>query len=147
LADTAASVRDTIVRNYETYAAELKLAGPNWERKPQGGGEGEEAWCARQVAEHIAGAAPFFGNGIAAAIGAQGPQMQRYPFASASDATSVTADAQKAFMGVVSGVTDAQMSMEIDHPRLGKQTLGGILAIVANHYLDHANQLKTLRGG
>jgi len=147
LADTAASVRDTIVRNYETYAAELKLAGPNWERKPQGGGEGEDAWNARQVAEHIAGAATFFANGIAMAIGAQGPQVQRYAFPSAGEATSTTAEAQKAFMGVAGNVTDAQMATEIDHPRLGKQTLGGILAIVANHYVDHANQLRTLRGG
>lgn len=146
MADSAASVRATIVRNYETYAAELKLAGPNWERNPPAGGEGEEAWNARQVAEHIARAVSFFGSGIAAAIGAQGPQMQRYEFPSAGAATTTTADAQKAFMAVVGNVTDAQMTTEIDHPRLGKQTLGGILAIVAHHYVDHANQLKTLRG-
>ncbi len=147
MTDTAASARDMIARNYETYAAELRLAGENWEERPRGAAEGEDAWNARQVAEHIAGAATFFGNGIATAIGAQGPQPQRYAFPSVDEATSTTAEAQKGFMNVASDVTDGQMKMEIDHPRLGKQTLGGILAIVANHYLDHTNQLRTLRRG
>ena len=50
-------------------------------------------------------------------------------------------------MDVVSQVSDEHMDMEIDHPRLGKQTLGGVLGIVAYHLTDHAGQLKTLRGG
>jgi hypothetical protein len=136
-----------IATNYDTYAAELKLAGPHWERKPVGAAEGEAAWCARQVAEHIAMAASYFANGIATAAGIEGPGMRQYQFATAEDAAKATAEGQAGFMGVANRLSDAQLATEIDHPRLGKQTLGGILTIVAYHYQDHANQLRTLRVG
>ena len=144
---TAASARDAINNAYASYLAELKLAAPHWERKPEGAAAGEAAWCARQVVEHIAGAAVFFGAGIAGQINVQGPQMQQAQIPDAADAVSVTETNQAAFMSVANQVTDAQMGHEFEHPRLGKQTVAGILGLVAHHLGDHANQLKTLRGG
>ena len=64
----------------------------------------------------------------------------------AADAVAKTTETHAALAGVVAQVKDAQLGMEIDHPRLGKQTLGGIIGVVTYHYNDHANQLKTLRG-
>ena len=101
---------------------------------------------ARQVAEHIAGANLFFGAGIAEAIGVTAPALEKLSLGSAADATAKTTATHAALTAVAAKVSDAQMAMEIDHPRLGKQTLGGILGIVVYHYNDHANQLKTLRG-
>ena len=142
---TAASVLAELETAHAGYMAELKQAGNAWETKPAAG-EGEEAWSARQVAEHIAGANLFFGAGIAEAIGVTAPVLERLSLVSAVDATAKTAETHAAFAGVAAKVSDSQLAMEIDHPRLGKQTLGGILAIVTHHYDDHANQLKTLRG-
>jgi hypothetical protein len=144
---TAAEIRETIDKNFATYMAELEQAGAIWEKKPEGAADGEAAWCAREVAEHIAGAGPFFGAGIAAAIGVAGPTPSRMSFPTQAEAVAGTKDAQGQLMAVVAQVTDDHMGMEVDHPRLGKQTLGGILGIVAYHLTDHAGQLKTLRGG
>lgn len=142
---TAASAQAEIEAAHALYIAELKQAGAVWEVKPAAG-EGEEAWCARQVAEHIAGANLFFGNGIAQAIGVEAPALARMELASADAAVAKTTETHAAIAAVAAKVKDGQLTMDIDHPRLGKQTLGGILGIVAYHYRDHANQLKTLRG-
>jgi hypothetical protein len=143
---TADDIRSELGTAFDEYVAELEQAGAHWERKPVGG-EGEDAWCARQVAEHIAGAALFFGAGIAQAIGVQGPALERVELADASAAAAKTRANHALLMGVVGQVQDGQLPQEIDHPRLGKQTLGGILGIVTYHHRDHAQQLRALRGG
>lgn len=143
---TAAEIRGTIDKNFATYMAELEQVAPVWEKKPEGSGDGEAAWCAREVAEHIAGAGPFFGAGIAQAIGVAGPTPSRMSFPTQAEAVAGTKAAHSQLMDVVAQVKDEHMGMEIDHPRLGKQTLAGILGIVAYHLTDHAGQLKTLRG-
>lgn len=142
---TAASVLAEIETAHAGYMAELKQSGSVWETKPAAG-EGEDAWCPRQVAEHIAGSNLFFGAAIAVAIGVTAPALERLSLASAADATAKTAETHAALADAAAKVSDIQLAMDIDHPRLGKQTLGGILAIVIHHYDDHANQLKTLRG-
>jgi hypothetical protein len=142
---TAAEAKSAIDAGFAAYIAELEQAAAVWDKKPEGSADGEGAWCARQVAEHIAGAGPFFGQGIAAAIGVSGPTPSLIQFPDASNAVAETKRTHGLLMDVVAQVSDAQMAMEVDHPRLGKQTLGGILGIVSYHLNDHANQLKTLR--
>ena len=142
---SAADAKSTIEAGFKTYIAELEQSGPVWEKKPKNADEGEDVWCAKQVAEHIAGAGPFFGAGIAQAIGVNGPALARIELNDAATAVSETKRTHGLLMDVVSQVKDDQMSMDIDHPRLGKQTLGGILGIVSSHLNDHAQQLKTLR--
>ena len=142
---TAASACAEIETTHAGYMAELNQAESVWETMPPSG-EGEDAWSARQVAEHMAGANLFFGAGIADAIGVTAPKLERFALASAADASAKTAETHTALAGVAAQVSETQMAMEIDHPLLGKQTLGGILGIAAHHYTDHANQLKTLRG-
>jgi len=144
---TAAEAKSAIESAFSTYIAELAKAGPVWETKPEGSADGEAAWSARQVAEHIASAGPFFGAGIAQAIGVTGPAVAQVQLPDASGAVAETTRLHGLLMDVVAQVKDDQIAMEIDHPRLGKQTLGGILGIVSHHLGDHANQLKTLRGG
>jgi len=141
---TAAEARSAIEAAFQSYIAELEQAAPVWERKPASG-EGEDAWCARQVAEHIAGAAPFFGAGLAAALGVPGPTPARIELPDGAAAPAETRRAHALLMDVVSKIDDSKLAIEIDHPRLGKQTVAGILGILAYHYNDHANQLKTLR--
>ncbi|HMO96745.1 MAG TPA: DinB family protein, partial [Tepidiformaceae bacterium] len=76
-----------------------------------------------------------------------GPTPSRMSFPTHAEAIGETKRAHGMLMDVVAKVSDDHMSLEVDHPRLGKQTLGGILGIVAFHLTDHAGQLKTLRGG
>ena len=78
---TVESAKASISKAFESYIAELKQSGPHWGRKPTAGGEGEEAWCARQVAEHIASAGPYFGAVIAKAVGFEEPGVIPRPTA------------------------------------------------------------------
>lgn len=144
---SAAEAKSAIESNFVTYMAELEQCASVWDKKPAGAAEGEAAWCAREVAEHIAGAGPFFGVGLANAIGVTPPTLARPSFPDVAAAITETKQAQETLMGVVSQITDAHMAQEIENPRLGKQTIGGILGILSYHLTDHANQLKTLRGG
>lgn len=138
-------LRDEIAQAYEGYLAELKEAGPHWERKPDSGGEGEDAWSARQVAEHIVSSTTFFASGIARTIGVEGPAVQQPAFASADDATAAMPAVQQQLGAVLEQVTDAQLDIEREFGPLGKSTLERVVAICAHHLADHANQLRALR--
>lgn len=140
-------LRDEIGAAYESYIAELKEAGTNWERKPANGAEGEEAWSARQVAEHVASSTTFFANGIAATIGTEGPAIQRPTFVSADDAVTAMGPIQGQLMAVVEQVTDPQLDIEREFGPLGTSTLERVVGILSHHLMDHGNQLRTLRLG
>lgn len=129
------------------YLDELKLAAPHWERAPAASGEGEEAWNARQVAEHIAGAATFFGAGIASALGVPGPERRQPQFADVADAVAGTGSAHQALMAVVDGLSEEQIATEFEAPRFGKTSVTNLIGNVAFHLNDHAGQLKKLREG
>ncbi|MCK9519310.1 MAG: DinB family protein [Dehalococcoidia bacterium] len=144
--DTA-QLREEIARAYEEYLAELKDAGPHWERKPAAGGEGEEAWSARQAAEHIASSTTFFANGIARAVEVDAPAIQQPAFASAETAVASMPGIQQTLQSVLDQVTDAQLDMEREFGPLGKSTLERVVGICALHLNDHGNQLRTLRLG
>ena len=146
MAGTVVAAREKITGGLGAYMAELRQAGANWERTPAGSPEGEAAWNARQVAEHIAGAGTFFAAGVAGAVGAEAPERRQFQFASADEAVPATEASYQLFLGVVDKVTDEQLAIEFEHPRLGKQTVGGLIELVAHHLNDHAGQLKALRG-
>ena len=144
---TVAETRAAIAAAFDTYIAELAQTASVWETKPAGAAEGEDAWCARRVAEHIAGAGPFFGMGIARACGIDGPTPARISLPDPAAAVEETTRAHGLLMDVVSQVKDDQMSIEFEAGQLGKQSVAGLLGVVSYHLNDHANQLKTLRGG
>jgi hypothetical protein len=145
-APTVDDIRRDLDAGFNSYLAELQQAGPNWDRKPLAG-EGEDAWSARQVAEHIAGSLRFFGAGIARALGVEGPALQRFELPSVDQAVTATRDANDAFMSVVGRVSEESLAAEIEDPRMGKFTVESILGIAVNHFGDHRNQLKALREG
>ena len=144
---TTESLKADIAAAYDTYMLELNQAGPHWERKPAGSAGGEDAWCARQVAEHLVGAAAFFGSGIANAVGVAGPTPSRVTLADGAAAVAAMPPAHDGLMAVIGQVSDAQLSNEMELGPLGKTTVGGVMGVVAYHLNDQANQLKTLRGG
>ena len=144
---TTAAIKEQLATAYAGYMTELKQAGPNWETKPATG-EGEDAWCARQVAEHIAGAATFFGAGIATGIGVDGPARGAAELANAETALETTERNHAALVAVLEQVRDDQLDTEVNAPQLGGMIpLERIMLILPSHLADHTNQLKTLRGG
>ncbi len=143
---TAAEAKAAIEAGFTAYIAELEQVASVWENKPEAG-DGEDAWCARQVAEHIGGSGLFFGQGIATAMGIAGPTPARLAFPDAATALTETRRTHGLLMDVVSQVKDDHLTAETELRGLGKQTVSGMLGIVSYHLNDHAKQLKTLRGG
>ncbi|MFN0146332.1 MAG: DinB family protein [Dehalococcoidia bacterium] len=143
---TASGLRADIATAFGDYTAELKLAGPHWERKPAASTGGEDGWSARQVAEHIAGASGFFAGGIAKAAGLQAGAPSQPSFADVDAALAATPGAHAGLMSVVDKVQDSQLGAEMEFGPLGKTTLGQVIGVVAYHLNDHAKQLKSLRG-
>jgi hypothetical protein len=144
---SATALRNDIDAAWDAYIGELRQHGDGWERRPAASADGEGAWNARQVAEHIAGASGYFGSQIAAAIEAEPLQMQRFTFETAGEAAEATPGAHAALMGVVAKVEDSHLDTQIEFPPLGTQTVAQIVGVIAYHLRDHANQLKTLREG
>jgi hypothetical protein len=127
------------------YLGELKQAGDVWEQKPTTAGEGEDAWSARQVAEHVAGASLYFANGLAKAVGAEGPAMQRFQFATAPEAVEPTERGSQALLTVLDAISDEQLATEFDTGSMGKQTPRWLADVAITHFRDHAKQLGDLR--
>jgi DinB superfamily len=144
---TAEAMKTNIAAAFDKYIAQLEGTGSVWEKKPTNAAEGEDAWSARQVAEHIAGANTYFGAGIAGIIGVEAPKMSQPKLSNAAEAVAATRETYGQLNGVVVQVKDDQLGLEIDHPRLGKQTVGSLLTIVSGHLSDHAQQLESLAGG
>lgn len=141
---TADGLRADIVKAYDEYTAELKQHGAGWEKKPAGG-EGEAAWCAREVAQHVAEACGFFGSSIAKVIGVDGPAMGRVQFADAPAAIAAMPAAHAGLASVIDKVQDSHLATETEFGPLGKTNLGAVIGIVSYHLRDHASQLKALR--
>ncbi|MFN0093343.1 MAG: DinB family protein [Dehalococcoidia bacterium] len=145
MADLASLLKD-IAEGRERYAAELKQhTTARWTTKPTGSADGEAAWCARQVAEHIAGSSGFFGMGIGRAAGVKAMAMPQFSFAHPEQAVAATPGALDALVGVIKQVPAEALDREIEFGPLGKTTLANVIGIVAYHLNDHAAQLQSLR--
>lgn len=138
-------LRTDIIASFEAYIAELEQAGPHWERKPAEGGEGEDAWNARQVAEHLAGSTLFFGAGLAQGIGSDGPTPKRFEFPDPAEAVGQMNSAQNELMAVVGRLQPADLDKVHDFGRMGTFALGRLVGLCDVHLQDHANQLRKLR--
>ena len=144
---TADGLRADIAAAFGEYMSELVRSGPVWEAQPASGKEGEAAWSARQVAEHIGQATGFFGAAVAKATGTTGPGMSSPKFADVTEAATATPGAHLGLAAVADHVQDSHLGAEIKNfGPLGDTNVGAVLGVVAYHYRDHASQLRTLRG-
>ena len=138
-------ITNNINSAYHTYMAELVLAGDGWEKKPAAGGSGEDAWCARQVAEHICGSCGFFASGIVKQLGGQAAPSAPVKLATADEAMAAMPGAHAKLTGVLKDIKPDQLSAAMEFGPLGKTNLENVLGVLAYHYKDHAGQLKALR--
>ncbi len=142
---TVSSLGSELASACDEYLAELRQVGADaWERKPSAG-EGEEAWSARLVAEHVQGACGFFGNAIGKAAGIEGPGRTYSELPPPVAAVDGLPPAIAALQAVVAKLDEAKLAIEADAP-WGKSTVGGIVRGAGSHFRDHANQIRTLRG-
>jgi hypothetical protein len=137
---TPKGLRAAIVDTRAQFQAALHGAHHNWDKSPAGG-EGEESWSPRKVAEHFIGTDWHFTNSISQACGA--PALERpsidvsSPAAAAASATLVAATNDN----ILRHVSDGDLSKTWMGP-LGKRTVEELLTIMASHGHDHVNQIK-----
>ena len=133
-------LRDGMVEGRAELQAVFHEAHDAWERKPQGG-EGEDAWSPRQVAEHVIGAEVFFASFISQACGA--PALERpsidaaTPAAAAASLTRTSAIADNIFRRV----TESDLP-RTQQTRMGEMSVERMMQLVAGHGQDHANQIR-----
>ncbi len=137
---TPKELRAAIVEARADFQAALHEAHDAWERKPQGG-EGEDAWSPRQVAEHVLGAELFFASNIAQACGA--PALERRtpdvatPAAAAASATRFAAACDEILRHV--SQDDLAKTREL---RIGTLSVEQMMDLLASHARDHAQQIR-----
>ena len=137
---TPKELHQAIIESRAGLQAAFHDAHDAWERKPQGG-EGEDPWSPRQVAEHVIGAETFFASLIAQACGA--PALER-PSIDAS--TPATAAASLTRTGAIADnifrrVTESDLP-RTQQTRMGEMSVERMMQLVAGHGQDHANQIR-----
>ncbi len=138
---TPKELRAAIVDTRAHFQAALHGAHHNWDKSPAGG-EGEESWSPRKVAEHFIGADWHFTNSISQACGA--PALERpsidvsSPAAAAASATLVAASNDN----ILRHVSDGDLSKTHEMEQLGKHSVEELLTFMASHGQDHVNQIK-----
>ena len=118
----------------------LGACSDKWDVKPHGG-EGEDAWCQREVAQHVIGGDWFFTNMIAQACGA--PALDR-PQIDVSDPQAAVESLRRigaADDKILSKVTDGDLAKEFEG-RLGRQSVEQMLQAMVSHTRDHINQMR-----
>ena len=121
--------------------AAIKECSEKWEVKPAAG-EGEDAWCAKEVAQHVIGADWYFTNLIAQACGA--PPMDRPQIDGTTPAQALESLQQigAANDAILRHVSEGDLSKSFETQRFGVQTVQQMLQTMAGHARDHANQIR-----
>ena len=123
------------------FQGALSTAGANWERQPEGS-EGEDAWSARQVAEHVVKVELFFANLICTSCGYDGPDS---PFGDAEINLPSAAEARTAFDKAVAAA-DSKINYvtetDLAHKDPKDRTVAEILTMWGGHTKGHAAQVQ-----
>jgi hypothetical protein len=117
-------------------------AGSRWETAPSGG-EGEDAWSPRQVAEHAIGSERYFAGKVAGSMEGKAPERIEFSFASNADALaaldSSVADCDKVFRYVED--RDLAKAAPMPDGAPFPKSIEGFLQLNAYHLNDHAKQI------
>lgn len=135
-------LRAAIVENRAQLQQALHGAHESWERKPAGG-EGEDAWSPRQVAEHSIGAEWYFTNAISQACGAPPVERPTLDFSSPATAAATATRVGATCDNILRHVSEQDLEKSWDlGEQLGKRSVGEMLTIMGSHGQDHINQLR-----
>ena len=125
---TPDELRASIATGRRTFREALLAAADGWERAPAGG-EGEEAWSARQTAEHVVPVEAFFTTAVCSACGYPGVESPTASYPTAEDAAAAFDEVAALCDGRLKHVTETDLAMQ--HERFG--TVADLLAMNAHH--------------
>ncbi|HJN93210.1 MAG TPA: DinB family protein [Dehalococcoidia bacterium] len=138
---TPDEVRAAIKVGREALVDAITGAADNWEKAPQEG-DGEDAWSARQVAEHVIPAEVFFAGAVCKACGYAGPESPisgKPQFATAAEAQAALEQVVAAADSKIKYVSEEDLSHT--HETMG--SVESLMRMTAWHLLDHAMQMQT----
>lgn len=121
--------------------AAIKECSTKWEIKPASG-EGEDAWCAKEVAQHVIGADWFFTNQIAQACGAPAMERPQIDVTTPAQALESLQQIGAANDKILRHVSEGDLSKTFETQRFGTQSVQQMLQTMAGHARDHANQIR-----
>ena len=130
---------DVAAARAELASALAAAPSDAWERKPESG-EGEDAWSAREAAQHVIGAEMYFASAVCEACGYDGPES---PFADGLELASP--EAASAALEQAAAAADSKVQhvtagdLERSHERMGP--LPAIFESWSGHLRDHAAQI------
>lgn len=128
----------------ELAAALSASAADTWERKPESG-EGEDAWSAREAAQHVIGAELYYAGAVCEACGYDGPES---PFAGGlelatpAQASAALEQASTAVDSKIQHVSESDLAKS--HERMG--ALPEVFESWSGHLRDHAAQIIAAGG-
>ena len=137
---TPDEIRAELASARDELAAALSAApADTWERKPESG-EGEDAWSAREAAQHVVGAELYYTNAVCEACGYDGPDSPfagGLEFASPADAGTALTQAIAAADSKIQHVSEGDLGKS--HERMG--ALPDVFESWTGHLRDHAAQI------
>ncbi len=137
---TPDELRSDLAAAREEFKSALSLVGPGWEKT--GEGTGEDAWSARQTAEHAIPVEAFFTTTICTTCGYPGVDEVKGSYASPAEAATHMDEVAEMCNKKLKYVSAEDL--EKKHERFG--TAGELLAMNAHHLRDHAAQMRTAAG-
>lgn len=139
---TPDELRAQLVESRTAFRAALEAVTDGWEKAPESG-EGEEAWSARQVAQHAIGAEYFFATAICEACGYPGVERPaNMEFATPAEAITAFDAAVEATNKKLKYLTETDLPKE--HARMGSSE--NMMNINIGHMRDHAQQIRMAAG-
>ena len=139
---TSDELRTQITEGRAVLRDAIQAAATNWERAASAG-EGEQAWSARQTAEHAIGAEVFFTSTVCTDCGYPGLERPETSYASADEALTAFAEVSALCEGRLKYVTESDLEM----PDERWETVAGVMAYNATHLQEHAAQIQAAAGG
>ena len=105
------------------------------------GGEGEDAWSPKEVAQHIVGAEWFFTNLIGQACGAPSMERPQFDVTTPQQAAAALRQVGEGNDTVLNKLTEGDLAKTTE-TRFGTQSVQQLLEMMTNHARDHVNQLR-----
>lgn len=139
---TPDELRAQLAESRAAFRAALESITDGWEKVPESG-EGEDAWSARQAAQHAIRTEYFFTTAICEACGYPGVDVPEDPqFASPAEAISAFDAAIETTNKKLKYVTETDLAKE--HARFG--TAETLMNYTISHLRDHAAQMQVAAG-
>jgi hypothetical protein len=138
---TPEELRADIARARDELRGILRNVAKDWEKRPESG-EGEEAWSARQAAEHVVRAEVNYARIINRTCAREGPE---HPWPDAPPALPTPADALRA-LDEAASIADPAFALitaeDLQRPHERWGTVERVLAGNARHLREHAEQIR-----